>query len=111
MSKATEEELSRLHGAFAKTLGKQLNAPLYHEGAAVENTEGLGCSAATLSVIATFLKNNNIQADPTKDDSLQDLAAQLAKRREDAKRSLRRTDLDAAAAAFERSLGGFGSIQ
>jgi hypothetical protein len=89
MSKASADALAELHGAIAETLKKAINAPLFDkDGNKIENTEGLGASAAVLGAAITFLKNNDITADPAKNAALDELKADLEKRRRDSKASL-----------------------
>lgn len=61
MSKATEDQLSSLHGAFAEFLKDQLV-----DLKAAEDSKGM---AATLNVIRQFLKDNGIEAIPGKGGS------------------------------------------
>ena len=110
MSKATEDALNALHGAVASTLASQMQAPLFNEGQKIEGTEGLGCSAAVLSVAVAFLKNNNVTASPATNTGLADLAKQLTQKREEKRNSLRAGALEQAAEDFQ-SRHGFGSVQ
>lgn len=59
MSKATEDALAMLHGALADEMRKRLNAG--------------EVDAATLNAIRQFLKDNHIEADPTKSTPLRAL--------------------------------------
>ena len=112
MSKASEAKLAELHGALAEVLTKQLDMPIVtKDGVIVQDTEGLGVSAAVLSVAVAFLKNNNISADAAGNTGLNDLAAKLAAKREEAKRNLRKPlDFNQAVEDFEKS-AGFGGVQ
>lgn len=86
MTKATETELGALHAQVAKTIGKALTAPIYDkDGGAIDGTEGLGASPAMVGAAIAFLKNNNIVADPEKNDALKNLREVLENRRKSSK--------------------------
>ena len=86
MSKASEAALGELHAAVALTLANAIAAPRFtDDGNPIEGTEGMACSAATLSAAITFLKNNNITADADTNVGLADLKRALESKRKDQK--------------------------
>lgn len=89
MSKATESDLSELHATVARGLTTQLAAE--------------APSAAIFGAAIAFLKNNNITADPTRNEDLLNLQEQLIQRRKDKKLSL--TQLREAQGEFEKMVG------
>lgn len=89
MSKATEDELGKLHAIVARGLAAQLTGP--------EPT------AAAFGAAISFLKNNNITADPTRNSDLLDLQDKLVQRRKEKKLSL--TQLREAQDDFEKLVG------
>lgn len=106
MSKASEEDLSKLHGAVARGL-----TDLITEGIEVPTKEGsvrVTAPAAYFGVAVALLKNNNITADPVKNDELQDLNAKLQARRQSQKADL--NFREAAEAFAERHLGSDMSL-
>lgn len=88
MTKATENDLGALHALVAKALKAKVISPLFVEGEAVAGTEGLGASASDLAAAITFLKNNNITADPDQNSDLAELKTALEARRKNSKLSL-----------------------
>lgn len=72
MAKAASRRLGELHGLFAEYLRKIL------EEAAGEGEDALPLDAATMGVIRTFLKDNDITADPSNADDLAELRARLS---------------------------------
>jgi hypothetical protein len=109
--KANDAVLGELHGIVAEVLKMRLRAPLFHEGEAVPDTTGLGCSASELAVAVTFLKNNNITADPETNKALSDLREKLKESRDSGKAKLTRQSVQEAAAMLERDLGGTDILQ
>lgn len=80
MSKASEAELSELHGALARGL-----TAIIKEGVEVPTKEGsvkVTAPAAYFGVGVALLKNNNITADPEKNEELRDLHEKLQSRRQ-----------------------------
>jgi len=64
--KAGINELSKLHGVFANYLTEELES-------------GEELSSGTLAAINSFLKNNNITADITESEPLQNLQSKISK--------------------------------
>lgn len=95
MSKASEEELSTLHGQIARTLTQVIKVS--------DNPEAAQPSAAHIMAAITFCKNNNITADPASNTALKELTDQLANRR--ASRKLTREDISKVADQLDRDLG------
>ena len=97
MSKASEDALGALHAAVADQL-----STIIKDGVKAVDKEGevvtLAAGPAYFGAAIAFLKNNNITADPSVDEGLQDLQRTLAARRRSRKDSL--SGLDEAAAAF-----------
>lgn len=102
MSKASEQELAELHGALARGL-----KDIITDGADVVTKEGVAkvtAPAAYFGVAVALLKNNNITADPEKNEELRDLNDKLQARRQS-----KRTELNFRRAAedfAEKHLGG-----
>lgn len=73
---ATKDELSELHTLLAKEFKEQIT-----KGTAVVGKDGVvvrvSPGAATLAAARTFLRDNQIFADPKKDESLKDLGASI----------------------------------
>ena len=92
---ATEDALGELHATVAQVLTSAI--------------QGEEVSAATLSVAVTFLKNNNITADPSSNAELAELTAALAARRKDGKGKLK--EMQMAEEQFHRSVDMPGSLQ
>ena len=86
MSKASEKELSALHGEVARGL-----TALIKEGVEVPTKEGsvkVTAPAAYFGVAVALLKNNNITADPEKNEELASLNELLKKKRQDKRREM-----------------------
>lgn len=103
MTKATEAELSALHGALARGLTE-----IIKDGVDVPLKGGdvvkVAAPAAYFGVAVALLKNNNITADPEKNEELRDLNDKLQARRQS-----KRTELNFRRAAedfAEKHLGG-----
>lgn len=103
MSKASEAELSDLHGALARGL-----KDIITDGVEVPTKEGsvkVTAPAAYFGAAVALLKNNNITADPSKNEELDALTKALQARRQG-----KRNDLNAfqeAAEAFaDQHFGG-----
>jgi hypothetical protein len=94
---ATEDALGELHATVARVLTSAIA------------TQGEEVTAATLSVAVTFLKNNNITADPSSNAELAELTAALAARRKDGKGKLK--EMQMAEEQFHRSVDMPGSLQ
>lgn len=109
--KANDAVLGELHGLIAEVLKARLRAPVFHEGAAIPETEGLACTAQEIAVAVTFLKNNNITADPETNKALSDLREKLKEQREAGKSRLTKQSVMEAAAVLERDLGDSGMLQ
>lgn len=64
MSKATEDDLSVLHGALANALTSVITdgVPVVVKGEEGDSVEKVPASAAYFAAAITFLKNNNITA-------------------------------------------------
>ena len=80
MSKASEAELSKLHGELARGL-----TTIISEGVEVPTKEGsvkVTAPAAYFGVAVALLKNNNITADPEKNEELKELNEKLQARRQ-----------------------------
>ena len=92
---ASEDALGELHATVAQVLTSAI--------------QGEEVSAATLSVAVTFLKNNNITADPSSNAELAELTAALAARRKDGKGKLK--EMQMAEEQFHRSVDMPGSLQ
>ena len=92
---ASEDALGALHATVAKVLTNAI--------------QGEEVTAATLSVAVTFLKNNNITADPSSNAELAELTAALAARRKDGKGKLKEVQM--AEEQFHRSVDMPGSLQ
>lgn len=88
MSKASEAELSELHGALARGL-----TDIIKDGVEVPTKEGsarVTAPAAYFGAAVALLKNNNITADPSKNEELDALTKALQARRQG-----KRNDLNA----------------
>ncbi len=109
--KANDAVLGELHGIIAEVLKTRLRAPMFHEGEVVPDTVGLACTAAEIAVAVTFLKNNNITADPETNKALSDLREKLKEQREAGKNRLTKQSVAEAAAILERDLGDSGMLQ
>lgn len=80
MSKASEAELSKLHGELARGL-----TDIIKDGIEVPTKEGsvkVTAPAAYFGVAVALLKNNNITADPEKNEELKELNDKLKARRQ-----------------------------
>lgn len=106
MSKATDAELSALHGAIARGLTEVVTAGVV--AAVKEDGEEVRTAAPAAYFMAaiTLLKNNNITADAEQNSDLAELNRALAERRANAKRKFTARDIEEAASALERDLGG-----
>lgn len=96
---ASAKVLGALHEALAKALAEQV------EGFVEQTDEGekvVRPSPALLGVAVTFLKNNNITADPDTNAALGELKDKLAARR---KGKISTATLDAAANDFSERFG------
>ena len=93
-NKATEAALNELHAQIARTLSNIIADP---EKA----------SAAHITAAITFLKNNNITADPAANEDLKGLNDQLQERRRK-RAKLTPADLDVIEGSITRSLTGTG---
>jgi hypothetical protein len=106
MTKATSNELGALHKAVADSITKRLTLPRYTgDGDVIPGTEGTGCSAAELAAAITFLKNNDVMADPEVDEGLQGLREALENRRKSGKDQLLQRQQEAAQAFAETQAG------
>lgn len=101
MSKATEKQLSTLHGKVAETMVSALdqadNAALLLDKYHGDREEELPADVrlflqscreihpSLLTVATKFLKDNNISCDAASDEELTDLEQRLAKKRADSK--------------------------
>jgi hypothetical protein len=86
VTKASEAELSRLHGALARGL-----TDIITDGVEVPTKEGsvkVTAPAAYFGVAVALLKNNNITADPEKNEELRDLNEKLQARRQNKRTEL-----------------------
>jgi hypothetical protein len=92
---ASEDALGQLHATVAQVLTSAI--------------QGEEVTAATLAVAVTFLKNNNITADPSSNAELAELTAALAARRKDGKGKLK--EMQMAEEQFHRSIDMPGSLQ
>lgn len=99
MSKASENALGELHGAVAVALTETIR------GARDENGVFIPPSAAHLATAIAFLKNNNITADASSNQELDELTKTLKERRA---RGKNRLNLTEAVETLERDLGGKG---
>lgn len=86
MSKATEQELGELHGTLARGLNGLLKDGV--DVASGEATVKVTAPAAFWGVAVALLKNNNITADPTKNEELSELNKLLQARRQNARSDL-----------------------
>jgi len=80
VAKASESELSSLHGALARGLTK-----IIQDGVEMPTKEGtitIPAPAAYFGVAVALLKNNNITADPEKNEELKELNEKLQARRQ-----------------------------
>jgi hypothetical protein len=107
MSKASESDLSDLHGVIARTLSDVIS-----EGSTVVVGKGndtavekVTASAAYIMAGITFLKNNNITADAGSNKELDDLHKAMATRRQESKARLSKRTIEDVAKQFERDLG------
>lgn len=102
MAKATETKLGELHEAVAVAL-----TDVVQNGMTVVNKDGdevrVQAPPAYLTAAITFLKNNNITADPETNSKLATLREKLAERRT----RLTPQELQAAAEDFAASNGSF----
>lgn len=99
MSKASEQELAALHGAVARKLAEIIRGP--------EDPEAAPAPAAYFAAALAMLKQNNITADASKNEELDDLSRALQEKRKQNKGKLSDRNLDEARAQLERDLGGF----
>lgn len=100
MTKATEQDLSELHGAIARGLTEAVKATKTEEGV-------IHAPAAYFMAGIAMLKNNNITADAGTNADLQALNKALADKRKTSKGRLLSPDsAQAAIDALERDLGG-----
>lgn len=99
MSKATESELSALHGVVARGLRDVIEA---------KGEDGAVAPASYFMAALAMLKQNNITADPDQNSDLKALADRLSEKRQKAKSNLiaRSAILDEAADQFEQQLTG-----
>ena len=81
MSKASEKDLSELHGTVARGLNRLLKDGV--EVSTKEGTATIDAPAAYYGVAVALLKNNNITADPEKNEELASLSDLLKKKRQD----------------------------
>jgi len=103
---ASEQKLGKLHEQVATALTEQVAGymkPVVNAEGEEVGEELVRPSPALLTAAISFLKNNNITADPTENAALSELNKKLAERR---KGKLGQDDLDAAAIAYaEREFG------
>lgn len=103
MSKASEAELSKLHGELARGL-----TTIISEGVEVPTKEGsvkVTAPAAYFGAAVALLKNNNITADPSKNEELDALTKALQARRQGKRNNL--NDFQQAAEDFaDQHFGG-----
>lgn len=109
MTKATEDEMAELHGAVAVTL-----KDVIQEGVTVvvgrgesQAIEKVTAPAAYLAAAIAFLKNNNITADASSNQELDDLTAALKKRRLEQKDRMSKRTVDDLADQLHKDMGGF----
>lgn len=101
MSKASEAELSQLHGELARGL-----TAIIKDGVEVPTKEGtvkMTAPAAYFGVAVALLKNNNITADPEKNEELRELNEKLQARRQS-----KRTELNFREAAEDFATNHLG---
>ncbi len=82
MSKASEAELSELHGTIARELTKVIKDGVELPTKDGEGTTRMTAPAAYFGVAVALLKNNNITADPEKNEELKELNEKLQARRQ-----------------------------
>lgn len=88
MAKATEDELSALHGAVARVLREQLEEKaVITDSDTGEEREVSMATPAMIAAATKFLKDNNVTASIEDDENLSELQDQLEKNRK--KRKLR----------------------
>lgn len=99
---ASDKALGELHEAITIEFTEQVIGYVEKDAEGVERK--VRPSPALLGAAVTFLKNNNITADPEKNKALADLNEKLAARRN---KTIPQATLDSAADAFnERFSGG-----
>jgi hypothetical protein len=108
MAKASEGALGDLHEKVATALVQRIEAPLRTDsGTPIPGTEGCWCSSSDLQAAITFLKNNNITADPETNVGLAALKDKLQQRRDRGKRNLSANPVpEADLEGLDNSLGG-----
>lgn len=106
---ATEQKLGELHAIVADGLSRVIA-----EGQAATDSEGnvtvATAGAAYFAAAITFLKNNNITADPAENAALSDLAAALAAKRQAGKSKMASPSLEKAAEEYAVT-SGVGVLQ
>lgn len=102
---ASEKTLGKLHEAVAAALTEQVEGytetVVTEEGKEIEKV--VKPSPALLTAAISFLKNNNITADPEQNEALSELRNKLRDRRAG---KVPQAALDAAAEEFSRMAGG-----
>lgn len=99
MAKASETELSTLHGEIARKLTEVISDGV--EVGTKEGTVKVTAPAAYFMAGITMLKLNNITADPETNAELSDLSKALANRRKTAKDRMTSQEIVAAAADLD----------
>ena len=90
MSKATNDQLAKLHATIAKVLNEQIaDKVAFTDEESGEEKEIYTATPATISAAIKFLNDNNITCDPADDENLSELAEKLAKKQKDTRRKLR----------------------
>lgn len=108
MSKATESELSELHGTIARGLTEIIKEGVLIPVKGQEEPIKTAAPAAYFGVAVALLKNNNITADPTKNEELSELNQLLQKRRQGKRAEL--NFREAAEDFADKHLGGDMSL-
>jgi hypothetical protein len=98
---ASDKALGQLHEAVANAFAEQVQG--YRETDAEGNEKTIRPSPALLGAAVTFLKNNNITADPEGNKALRNLNEKLEARRN---KAIPQASLDAAAEDFSARFGG-----
>lgn len=102
-SKATVDALGELHGVVAKVLTSQLRHTITNEtsGEVIHTAP-----ASTIAAAIAFLKNNNITADPSKNEALAELNNMLRRKHREGKTPL--VDTAELMKGFDRDMGVMG---
>lgn len=87
---ADEKALGALHTKLAEVLGELLDGQVLpaevdeESGEVINEASKIPPSASVLTVVAKFLKDNNVTCAPSKDNAMGALADKLAKQKEEA---------------------------